>query len=105
LVAISNDGTLSGEGVIAGQIRMVEFPAGTALTAAGNASFTAPARSAQPAAASSMHQGMLENSNVNATMAVVNLITVQRNFEMLQRALGLFDSQLNQTAVQDLPKV
>jgi flagellar basal body rod protein FlgG len=38
-------------------------------------------------------------------MAVVNLITVQRNFEMLQRALGLFDSQLNQTAVQDLPKV
>jgi flagellar basal-body rod protein FlgF len=105
LVAISNDGTLSVEGVIAGQIRMVEFPAGTALTAAGNASFTAPARSAQPAAASSMHQGMLENSNVNATMAVVNLITVQRNFEMLQRALGLFDSQLNQTAVQDLPKV
>jgi hypothetical protein len=36
---------------------------------------------------------------------VVELITVQRNAEMMQRALTLFDSQLNQTAAQDLARV
>jgi flagellar basal-body rod protein FlgF/flagellar basal-body rod protein FlgG len=35
----------------------------------------------------------------------VQLITIQRSAEMMQRALTLFDSQLNQTAAQDLPRV
>jgi flagellar basal body rod protein FlgG len=38
-------------------------------------------------------------------LSVVQLITVQRNTEMLQRALTLFDNQLNLAAVQDLPHV
>jgi len=33
------------------------------------------------------------------------LITVQRNAEMLSRALSAIDGQMNQVAVQDLPKV
>jgi flagellar basal body rod protein FlgG len=48
---------------------------------------------------------MLEGSNVSPTEGVVQLITVQRNAEMMARALTAIDSQLNQTAVQDLPKV
>jgi flagellar basal-body rod protein FlgF/flagellar basal-body rod protein FlgG len=36
---------------------------------------------------------------------VVQLITVQRNAEMMQRALTLFDTQFNQTAAQDLPRI
>jgi len=49
--------------------------------------------------------GMLEQSNVNPVESVVQLITVQRSAEMMQRALSIFDSQFNQTAVQDLPRV
>jgi flagellar basal body rod protein FlgG len=48
---------------------------------------------------------MLEGSNVSPTEGVVQLITVQRNTEMLSRALSAIDGQLNQIAVQDLPKV
>jgi flagellar basal-body rod protein FlgF/flagellar basal-body rod protein FlgG len=48
---------------------------------------------------------MLEGSNVSPVLSVVQLITVQRNAEMLQRALTMFDSQLNQAAAQDLPRV
>ncbi len=42
---------------------------------------------------------------MSAIDGVVQLITVQRNTELLSRAMSAFDGQLNQTAVQDLPKV
>jgi flagellar basal-body rod protein FlgF/flagellar basal-body rod protein FlgG len=48
---------------------------------------------------------MLESSNVSPVEGVVQLIEIQRNAEMMQRALSLFDTQLDQTAVEDLPKV
>ncbi len=48
---------------------------------------------------------MIEDSNVSPVEGVVQLISIQRNAEMMQRALTLFDTQLDQTAAQDLPKV
>jgi flagellar basal-body rod protein FlgF len=104
-VAISSDGTISVEGAVVDKLRLAEFSPGTNLTAMGNATYTAPAGSALTAVGTSVHQGMLEGSNVSPTEGVVQLITVQRNAEMLSRALSALDGQLNQTAVQDLPKV
>jgi flagellar basal-body rod protein FlgF len=104
-VAISSDGTISVDGTVVDKLRLAEFPAGTNLTALGNSTYAAPAGSAVTAAGSSVSQGMLEGSNVSPMEGVVQLITVQRNAEMLSRALSAFDSQLNQIAVQDLPKV
>ena len=104
-IAISSDGTISVEGTVVDKLRLAEFPPGTNLTAMGKATYAAPAGSAVAAADSSVRQGMLEGSNVSATEAVVQLITVQRNTEMLARALSALDGQLNQIAVQDLPKV
>jgi flagellar basal-body rod protein FlgF len=104
-VAISSDGTISVNGNVVERLQLAEFPPGTNLTAAGNAAYSAPEGSAAPATQSSVSQGMLEGSNVGAIEGVVQLITVQRNTEMLSRAMTAFDSQLNQIAVQDLPKV
>src|SRR5579862_6585337 len=104
-VAISSDGTISVEGNVVDKLQLAEFAPGTNLTALGDATYSAPAGAALPAVESSVSQGMLEGSNVGAMEGVVQLITVQRNAEMLSRALSAFDSQLNQTAVQDLPKV
>jgi len=104
-VAISADGTISVDGTVVDKLQLAEFPSGTNLTAVGNASYSAPAGSAVAAADSSVRQGMLEGSNVSPTEGVVELITVQRNTEMLSRALSALDGQLNQIAVQDLPKV
>jgi flagellar basal-body rod protein FlgF/flagellar basal-body rod protein FlgG len=104
-VAISSDGTISVEGAVVDKLQLAEFPPGTNLTAVGNATYSAPGGSALIAANSSIRQGMLEGSNVSPTEGVVQLITVQRNAEMLSRALSALDGQLNQIAVQDLPKV
>ena len=104
-VAISADGTISVDGNVVDKLQLAEFPAGTNLTAMGNATYSAPAGSAVAAADSSVRQGMLEGSNVSATEGVVQLLTVQRNAEMLGRAFSALDGQLNQIAVQDLPKV
>jgi flagellar basal-body rod protein FlgF len=104
-VAISSDGTISVEGTVVDKLKLAEFPPGTNLVAVGNATYSAPNGSALVAAESSVRQGMLEGSNVSPTEGVVQLITVQRNTEMLARALSALDGQLNQLAVQDLPKV
>ena len=104
-VAISSDGTISVDGVVVDKLKLAEFAPGTNLTAMGDATYSAPAGSALVAAESAVRQGVLEGSNVSATEAVVQMLTVQRNAEMLGRALSAFDSQLDQTAVQDLPKV
>lgn len=104
-VAVSADGTISVDGAVVAKLRIAEFSPGTNLIALGDALYGAPADSALPAASSSIRQGMLEESNVSPVESVVQLITVQRNAEMLQRALTLFDSQFNQVASQDLPRV
>jgi flagellar basal body rod protein FlgG len=104
-VAISSDGTISVNGTVVDKLRLAEFPAGTDLTPLGNATYSAPSNSAVVAPDSTVRQGMLEGSNVSPTEAVVQLITVQRNAEMLSRAVSALDGQLNQIAAQDLPKV
>jgi len=104
-VAVSADGTISVDGAVVEKFRLAEFSPSTSLTALGNAMYGAPPGSALPAAASTVRQGMIEDSNVSPVEGVVQLISVQRNAEMMQRALTLFDSQFNQTAAQDLPRV
>lgn len=104
-VAVSADGTVSVDGAVVAKLRVAEFSPNTSLRAVGNALYAAPDGSALPAASSSIRQGMIENSNVSTVEGVVDLIGIQRNAEMMQRALTIFDSQFNQTAVQDLPRV
>jgi flagellar basal-body rod protein FlgF len=104
-VAVSADGTISVDGAVAAKLRLAEFSPSTTLSAAGNSLYTAIEGSELPAASSSVRQGMIEGSNVSPVESVVQLITVQRSAEMMQRALTLFDSQMNQTAAQDLPRV
>ena len=104
-VSVSADGTISVGGAVVEKLRLVEFSPNANLEALGNAVYAAPPDAALAPASSSMRQGMLEQSNVSPVESVVQLITIQRSAEMMQRALSVFDSQFNQTAVQDLPRV
>jgi len=104
-VSIASDGTVSVNGAVAGTIRLVEFDPGTTLTPEGETVLAAPAGSARPAASPTLRQGALETSNVNAIEGVTALIGVQRQAEMLQRAMSLFDTEFNHIASSDLPKV
>ena len=104
-VSIASDGTLSVNGAVAGSLQLVEFAAGTKLTSEGGTLIAAPEGSAMPAQQSALKQGALEASNVNSITSVVTLIGVQRQAEMLQRALSLFDTEFNHIAATDLAKV
>jgi flagellar basal-body rod protein FlgF len=103
-IAISADGTVSVNGTVAGQIRVVDFPTGTNLLPEGGTLVSAPAGAELPAPQVSLRQSALESSNVNAISSVVGLISVQREAEMLGRALSLFDAGFNHIA-SDLAKV
>jgi flagellar basal-body rod protein FlgF len=104
-LSISSDGTLSVNGAVAGKIRLAEFPPETKLISEGSALLAAPDGSAQAAPQSAIRQGTLESSNVNGVSAVVTLIGVQRQAEMLDRAMSLFHGEFNRIAAEDLPRV
>ncbi len=104
-ISIAGDGTIAVDGAIAAKIRIVDFSPDVGLLASGSATYQAPASAELAATSSSIRQGMLESSNVSPVQGVVQLIMTQRNAEMMQRTLTLFDTQLNQIAAQDLPKV
>jgi len=104
-VSVSSDGTVSVNGVLAGKLKVVDFPPGTQLESLGQTYYTAPLNTAKPAPQSSIQQGSLESSNVNAVSSAVQLVTVQRYAELMQRALYLFHSEMNQIATQDLPRI
>ena len=104
-VSVSPDGTISVNGALAGQLKVVDFPNGTRLESVGKNYYSAPEKTAVPATDSTIQQGMLETSNVNAVASSVELITVQRYAELMQRALTMFHTDMNQIATQDLPRV
>lgn len=104
-IAISADGNITANNAVVGQLRIVEFPPSAQLLSAGGSYYTAPANTAVGAVSSSVRQGMLESSNVNPVEGMVQLVTAQRSAEMMQRALSMFNSEIDKTATQDLPKI
>jgi len=104
-ISISDDGTISSNGAIAGRLKLVEFAPTVDIQSAGGTYYTAPAGSAVSAKNTQVRQGMLESSNVNPVTSVVELITAQREVETMRRVLTMFSAELDKTAAQDLPRV
>lgn len=104
-VSISADGTISSNGAVAGKLSVVEFAPGTELTSMGNTYYSAPPDTAIPSGKSGIRQGMLESSNVNPIIGLVELITAQRAAEMAQRTLTEFSNEMDKLDAQDLSKV
>jgi len=104
-ITISSDGTISQQGAVVAQFRLVTFKSGTALTAEGNSYYQAPAGSEQPADDPRLAQGMLESSNLNPVGAAVSLIALQRHAQLLEQALSIFHSVFNSAPAQDLSRV
>lgn len=104
-VSIGPDGTISSNGAVAGKLKLVKFAATTNLTSVGNTYYSAPAKSEKADTDSTVEQGVLESSNVNPVSSMVELITAQRSAEMMQKALAMFNSEIDKTATQDLPKI
>ena len=67
--------------------------------------YSAPPKSEVTASKVSILQGSLEQSNVNPVASTIELVTLQRYAELMQRALSMFHSDMNQVAAQDLPRI
>jgi flagellar basal-body rod protein FlgF/flagellar basal-body rod protein FlgG len=104
-VQVGPDGTISVNGAVAGQLKIVDFPSTTQITSMGKTYYSAPASAEIAASKSSVQQGVIEASNVNPVSSAVELINVQRQAEMMERALSFFNSDLDKTATEDLPRL
>ncbi len=103
-LSVSADGTISVDGAVAGQLKVVQLNASAGLTAQGDSYFSAAAGAEHPSGAQIV-QGALEASNVNGVAAGVGLVALQRNADFLQQALTVFHSNFNRIAAQDLSRI
>jgi flagellar basal-body rod protein FlgF/flagellar basal-body rod protein FlgG len=53
----------------------------------------------------SIHQGALESANEDAIQGTLDLVLMQRQAEMMQKALTVFHTDFNKFASEDLARV
>ncbi len=104
-ITISSEGVISVGGAVAGNLGLFTFPGADSLVPEGTNRYAAATRVAPTAAAASIHQGSLEGSNQDVIQGTLQLILVQRQTEMMQKALTLFNNEFDKTASEELPKV
>ena len=105
-VAVGADGAVSVAGGVVAQVGVFTFPDGTRLTPEGANRYVAPQGvTAIAATGASIHEGALEAANQDVVQGSLDLVMMQRQAEMMQRALTVFHTEFNKFATEDLPKV
>jgi flagellar basal-body rod protein FlgF len=105
-IDIGADGTIRQEGADAGRLEIVEFASAAGIAKHGNNFFRVsdPALSPAVASASTVEQGKLESSNTGSAESAVRLVSVMRQFEMLQKAVNL-GGEMNRAAIEQVARV
>jgi flagellar basal-body rod protein FlgG len=103
---VSADGTVVQDGQVVGQLEVVDFGNLSVLSKEGGSYFRNLDPNVAPVTATGVkvHQGKLESSNVAVAEGAVRLVSVMRQFEMLQRAISL-GSEMNRRAVEEVARV
>jgi flagellar basal-body rod protein FlgF len=108
-VRISADGSISvatADGsAIVGQIGVFDFADKSQLQAESNGRISAGAGAKPAAATATMEQGAVEGANEDAVHGTMQLVLVQRQAEMMQKALSVFNNEFDKTAAEELPRV
>lgn len=106
-IHIGSDGTISvatpAGSAIAGRVGVFALASG-ALEAEGANQFVATGGKPQ-AANGLVEQGSLEGANEDAIHGTMQLVLVQRQAEMMQKALSVFNNDFDKTAAEELPRV
>ena len=104
-VTVGADGVLSVAGGAVATVGVFTFPAGTELTPEGANRYVAPAGATPvPAKDAAVHQGAIEAANQDVVQGSLDLIVMQRQAEMMQKALTVFHTEFNKFATEDLPR-
>jgi flagellar basal-body rod protein FlgF/flagellar basal-body rod protein FlgG len=89
---------------LVGQVGVFDFADRSALIAEGTNRFAADG--VKPVASdATVVQGSVEGSNEDAIHGTMQLVLVQRQAEMMQKALSVFDNSFDKVAAEDLPRV
>jgi flagellar basal-body rod protein FlgF len=107
-IYVAPDGSISVStpdgSAIVGRVGTFDFPENSVLTAEGANRFSANGAKPIPATAS-VQQGSIEGANEDAIHGTMQLVLVQRQAEMMQKALSVFNNDFDKTASEDLPRV
>ncbi|HEV2446039.1 MAG TPA: flagellar hook basal-body protein [Candidatus Sulfopaludibacter sp.] len=105
-VSVGAKGVVSVAGGAVATVGVFTFPAGAGLMAEGANRYRAP-DGATPSIASDavVHQGAIESANEDTVQATLDLVMMQRQAEMMQKALTVFHTEFNKFASEDLARV
>jgi flagellar basal-body rod protein FlgG len=105
-ITILPDGTVQQSGQSVGQISIVSFKSTNSLSKMGSTCFQNTDPKNVPAAATDVtaDQGKIEGSNVPVADAAMRLVGVMRQFEMLQKAVGI-SNDMDTKTIQEVARV
>jgi len=101
--SISSDGRITSEAG-SDQLRIVSFADNQGLRKEGNNLYSNYSTEAVVSPGTQVRQGFLESSNVDLTTQVVDMIAIQRNFELNSKIIKMMDERLGR-AVNDIGKL
>jgi flagellar basal-body rod protein FlgF len=105
-IEISSDGSVTQDGKVIGQLQIADFTSGAGLVKQGNNYFHAadPGAAVKAPAGSTVEQGRLEASNSGTAESAVRLVSIMRQFEMLQKAASM-GADMDKQAIEQVAKV
>lgn len=108
-VSVAADGTVSvataAGSTIVGQVGVFGFADKSVLSADGANRFSIPDGTQAEAGTATVRQGAIEGSNEDAVQGTMQLMLVQRQAELMQKALSVFYQDFDKTAAEELGKV
>lgn len=105
-IDISRDGTLTQAGQPIGQLEIADFTSTGQLTKQGGNYFRPVDPTLKPVApaGTTVEQGKLEASNTGTAESAVRLVSIMRQFEMLQKAATI-GNDMSKEAIEQVAKV
>lgn len=105
-IQVGRDGQITQGGATLGQLEVVGFSDPSQLNKFASTYFTTSDPKAGPDAPSTaeVYQGSVETSNAQPAEASARMISLLRNFEMLQRAVKI-GAEMNQHAITEVARV
>jgi flagellar basal-body rod protein FlgF/flagellar basal-body rod protein FlgG len=105
-VSVGANGVLSVAGGTVDTVGVFTFPANVQLAPEGANRYVAPQGAVpQLSKDAAIHQGAIEGANQDTIQGTLDLVLMQRQAEMMQKALTIFHTEFNKFASEDLPRV
>jgi flagellar basal-body rod protein FlgF len=105
-IIINEQGEILVDGARIDRLKIAAFESPGTLICEGGSLFAQPqgAPAAGAASDAGIRQGYLEQSNVNPVLSMVRLVETMRQFEAIQKSIGLMLNEMDAKAIEKLPR-